>query len=153
MERTLVILKPSAIARELVGAVIERFQRRGLIIQGLKMIQLDDAILKEHYAHLVDKPFFPSIARSMKATPVIVMALAGLDAVNVVRAMTGATNGRNATPGTIRGDFCVSNQQNIVHASDSVENANIELKRFFSDNELFDYQTANFRNIYADDEV
>ena len=153
MERTLVILKPSAIARELVGAVIERFQRRGLIIQGLKMIQLDDAILKEHYAHLVDKPFFPSLARSMKATPVIVMALAGLDAVNVVRAMTGATNGRNATPGTIRGDFCVSNQQNIVHASDSVENANIELKRFFSDNELFDYQTANFRNIYADDEV
>ncbi|MBP5315347.1 MAG: nucleoside-diphosphate kinase [Muribaculaceae bacterium] len=153
MERTLVILKPSAIARELVGAVIERFQRRGLIIQGLKMIQLDDAILKEHYAHLVDKPFFPSIARSMKATPVIVMALAGLDAVNVVRAMTGATNGRNATPGTIRGDFCVSNQQNIVHASDSVENANIELKRFFSDNELFDYQTANFRTIYADDEV
>ena len=117
------------------------------------MIQLDDAILKEHYAHLVDKPFFPSLARSMKATPVIVMALAGLDAVNVVRAMTGATNGRNATPGTIRGDFCVSNQQNIVHASDSVENANIELKRFFSDNELFDYQTANFRNIYADDEV
>ncbi|MBO4379584.1 MAG: nucleoside-diphosphate kinase [Muribaculaceae bacterium] len=153
MERTLVILKPSAIARELVGAVIERFQRRGLIIQGLKMIQLDDAILKEHYAHLVDKPFFPSLARSMKATPVIVMALAGLDAVNVVRAMTGATNGRNATPGTIRGDFCVSNQQNIVHASDSVENANIELKRFFSDNELFDYQTANFRTIYADDEV
>ena len=153
MERTLVILKPSAIARELVGAVIERFQRRGLIIQGLKMIQLDDAILKEHYAHLVDKPFFPSIARSMKATPVIVMALAGLDAVNVVRAMTGATNGRNATPGTIRGDFCVSNQQNIVHASDSVENANIELKRFFSDNELFDYQTVNFRTIYADDEV
>ena len=153
MERTLVILKPSAIARELVGAVIERFQRRGLIIQGLKMIQLDDAILKEHYAHLVDKPFFPSIARSMKATPVIVIALAGLDAVNVVRAMTGATNGRNATPGTIRGDFCVSNQQNIVHASDSVENANIELKRFFSDNELFDYQTANFRTIYADDEV
>ena len=153
MERTLVILKPSAIARELVGAVIERFQRRGLIIQGLKMIQLDDAILKEHYAHLVDKPFFPSLARSMKATPVIVMALAGLDAVNVVRAMTGATNGRNATPGTIRGDFCVSSQQNIVHASDSVENANIELKRFFSDNELFDYQTANFRNIYTDDEV
>lgn len=153
MERTLVILKPSAIARELVGAIVDRFQRRGLIIQGLKMIQLDDTLLREHYAHLVDRPFFQSIAQSMKATPVIVMALAGLDAVNVVRAMTGATNGRSAATGTIRGDYCVSNQENIVHASDSVENAKIEIKRFFSNNELFDYQPANFSRIYADDEV
>lgn len=153
MERTLVILKPSAIARELVGAIVDRFQRRGLIIQGLKMIQLDDTLLREHYAHLVDRPFFQSIAQSMKATPVIVMALAGLDAVNVVRAMTGATNGRSAATGTIRGDYCVSNQENIVHASDSVENAKIEIKRFFSDNELFDYQPAHFSRIYADDEV
>ena len=153
MERTLVILKPSAIARELVGAIVDRFQRRGLIIQGMKMIQLDDDLLYEHYAHLVSKPFFQSIARSMKATPVIVMALAGLDAVNVVRAMTGATNGRSAATGTIRGDYCVSNQENIVHASDSVENAQIEIKRFFSDNELFDYQPANFRAVYSCDEV
>lgn len=153
MDRTLVILKPSAIARELAGAVISRFERRGLIIQGLKMISLDDEILNEHYAHLVGKPFFPSILRSMKATPVVVMVLAGRDAVNVVRKMTGATNGRAAEPGTIRGDFCVSSQENIVHASDSPESASAEIKRFFRPEELFDYQPAKIRTIYADDEV
>lgn len=153
MEKTLVILKPSCVARALVGDVIKRIQQRGLIICGLKMMQLDEKILREHYAHLVDKPFFPSIVKSMTATPVIVMALAGVDVVNVFRAMTGVTNGRNAAPGTLRGDFCVSGQANIVHASDSVENAEIELKRFFKPGEIFDYIPADVEFYYGDDEL
>ena len=93
----------------------------------MKMIQLDEPILRQHYSHLADKPFFPDIVKAMTATPVIVMCLEGVDAVAVFREMTGATNGRKAAPGTIRGDLCVSGQMNIVHASDSVENAKIEL--------------------------
>jgi len=153
MEQTLVILKPSAIQRNLVGSVIDRFQRKGLVITGLKMMQLDKDILREHYAHLVDRPFFPLILASMMATPVIVMSLKGKDAVKVVRLMTGATNGREALPGTIRGDFSVSGQENIVHASDSVENAEIELRRFFRPGEIFDYTPATFTATYSSDEM
>ena len=98
MEKTLIILKPSTVQRGLVGEVIDRFQKKGLIIAGMKMMQLDEAILREHYAHLVDRPFFPSLLRSMMATPVIVMCLKGKDVVAVVRALTSATNSRNAAP-------------------------------------------------------
>lgn len=153
MEQTLVILKPSCVERCLVGEVISRIQKRGLIIRGLKMMQLDEAILREHYAHLVDKPFFPSIVASMTASPVIVMVLAGVDVVNVFRTMTGVTNGRKAAPGTLRGDFCVSGQANIVHASDSVENAEIEINRFFKAGEVFDYVPAGVQFYYGDDEL
>lgn len=153
MERTLVILKPSAVIRGYVGQIITRFQQKGFVIAGIKMIQLDEAILREHYAHLVGKPFFPSLLRSMMASPVIVMAIEGKDAVSVVRQMTGATNGRTALPGTIRGDFSLSSQENIVHASDSVENAAIELKRFFSDGEIFDYEPVTLASTYSPDEM
>lgn len=153
MEQTLVILKPSAIERRLIGKIIGRIEDRGLIITGMKMMQLDEAILREHYAHLVDKPFFPSIVESMTATPVIVMCLKGVDAVSVFRTMTGVTNGRNAAPGTLRGDFCVSGQANIIHASDSVENAEIEINRFFCPNEIFDYTPSYIRFFYGDDEL
>lgn len=117
------------------------------------MIQLDEAILKEHYAHLVDKPFFPSIVASMTACPVIVMCLEGKDVVSVFREMTGVTNGRKAAPGTLRGDYCMSGSLNIIHASDSVENAKIELDRFFKPGEIFDYKPANLGFIYGDDEL
>lgn len=117
------------------------------------MIQLDEPILREHYAHLVNKPFFPLIVASMIASPVIVMCLKGIDAVSVFREMTGATNGRKAAPGTLRGDFCMSGQMNIVHASDSVENAKIELARFFKPEEIFDYTSANMDFLYAEDEL
>ena len=100
------------------------------------MMQLNDAILREHYAHLIDRPFFPSLERSMMSSPVIALALRGVDAVAVVRAMTGVTNSRNAAPGTIRGDFGMSGQENIVHASDSPENAAIEVARFFNTDEV-----------------
>lgn len=153
MEQTLVILKPSAVERRLIGQIVKRIENKGLIICGMKMIQLDGNILHEHYAHLVDKPFFPSIVESMTATPVIVMCLKGVDAVNVFRTMTGVTNGRNAMPGTLRGDFCVSGQANIVHASDSVENAEIEIKRFFRPEEIFDYTPSYLSFFYGDDEI
>lgn len=153
MEQTFIILKPSAIKRSLVGDVITRFQRKGLFISGIKMMQLDEKILREHYAHLVDRPFFPSLVKSMTSTPVIVMVLKGKDVVNVVRAMTGATNCRAAAPGTIRGDFGMSGQENIVHASDSVENAVIEINRFFKPEEIFDYTMPVESSIYAPDEL
>ena len=152
MEQTLVILKPSCIERNLIGEVIGRIEKRGLIICGMKMMQLDEAILREHYAHLVDKPFFPSIVESMTASPVIVMCLKGVDVVSVFREMTGVTNGRKAAPGTLRGDFCMSGQLNIIHASDSVENARIELARFFRAGEIFDYTPVNYCYLYGDGE-
>ena len=153
MEQTFIILKPSTIRRSLVGDVITRFQRKGLFISGIKMMQLDEAVLREHYAHLADRPFFPMLLHSMMATPVIVMVLKGKDAVEVVRAMVGATNCRKAAPGTIRGDFGMSGQENIVHASDSVENARIEISRFFSPEEIFDYAMDTTPVIYAPDEL
>lgn len=153
MEKTLVILKPSAMGRGIAGEVITRFTNKGLILAGMKMIQLTDAILDEHYAHLIDRPFFNRIKTSMKAQPVIVMCLAGIDAVQVVRTMTGVTNGRNAAPGTIRGDFSMSGQENIIHTSDSVENAKIELDRFFKPEEIFEYTPTTMSLLYASDEV
>ena len=152
METTLVLLKPSCVQRQLMGEVIGRFERRGLRISGMKMMQLSTEILREHYAHLADKPFFPSLAASMQTSPVVAMAVSGVDAVKVVRQMCGVTNGRDATPGTIRGDLSMSNQQNIVHASDSVENAAIELRRFFRPEEVFDYQSGAFAYVYGEGE-
>ena len=153
MEKTLIILKPSAVQRELVGAVLSRFEKKGLQIIGIKMMQLTDALLTEHYAHLVDKPFFPRLTQAMKASPVIVACLEGVDCVQVVRAMAGVTNGRNAQPGTIRGDFSMSGQENIIHASDTVENALIEIKRFFKPEEIFNYTKSNLSFVYASDEI
>ncbi len=153
METTLVLLKPSCVQRMLIGEIIHRFERRGLHIAGLKMMQLDEPILREHYAHLADRPFFPSLAASMMASPIVALAISGVDAVQVVRTMTGSTNGREAAPGTIRGDYSVSNQQNIVHASDSTANAAIELARFFRPEEIFDYTGALQGFIYGEGEA
>ena len=153
MQQTLIIFKPSAVERGLVGTVLARFEAKGLAITGMKMMQLSPEILREHYAHLVDRPFFPSIVASMTASPVIVMCLKGVDAIRVVRSMTGDTNGRTAAPGSIRGDFSMSNQENIIHASSSVEDAEVEIKRFFSPDELFDYTLDALRFINADSEL
>ncbi len=153
MEKTLVIFKPSAMERGLVGQIITRFQQKGLVIAGIKMMQFDDALLREHYAHLVDRAFFPWLLDSMKASPVIVMCLKGYRAVEVVRMMTGATNGSKAEPGTIRGDYSLSGQENIIHASSSLEDAEAEIARFFSPDEIFDWQTRNIPVLYAPDEV
>ena len=152
MERTLVILKPSAVQRGLIGEVISRFERKGLQLVAIKMIQLTDEVLNERYAHLSDRPFFGRIKLAMQSSPVVVCCWQGLDCVQVVRAMTGATNGRNAQPGTIRGDYSISTQENIVHTSDSVENAKIELDRFFCESDFFDYPQALDSFVYASDE-
>ena len=153
MEQTLIIFKPSSLERGLVGRVLSRFESKGLAIAGMKMMQRSPEILREHYAHLVDRPFYPSVVASMTACPVIVMCLRGVDAVKVVRAMTGATDGRQAAPGTIRGDFSMSNQENIIHASSSPEDAEVEIKRFFKADELFDYTPVAMRFLYADSEL
>lgn len=153
MEKTLVLLKPSALQRGIVGEVINRFEKKGLRFVGLKMIQLTDDILNVHYAHLREKPFFNDLKRSMMSTPVIACCLEGIDAVAVVRALTGYTNGRKAIPGTIRGDYCMSNQQNIVHASDSLEAAEVEIARFFKPDEIVEYDPSTMRYLYAIDEA
>lgn len=149
----MVILKPGAVIRGLAGEVISRFEKKGLQIAGLKMMRLDDAVLDEHYAHLKDKPFFPRIKASMMAAPVIVCCVEGLDAVSVVREMTGCTNCRKAPVGTIRGDFGMSMQENVVHTSDSPENAVTELARFFKEDEIFTYDNPLKSFRYSSDEL
>jgi len=153
MEKTLIILKPSCVQRALIGEVVSRFEKKGLRLAGMKMIQLDDAILSEHYSHLKDRPFFQRVKDSMQTCPVVVQCWEGIDAARVVRSLIGVTNGRDAAAGTIRGDFSVSSQENIVHASDSADSAKIELKRFFKDEEIFDYKLSTLSNLYSGDEI
>ena len=153
LTKTLVILKPSCLQRALVGEVIKRFEQKGLRLAGLKMCQLSDAQMNVHYAKHAEKPFFQQLKDAMMVTPVVVCCLEGVDAVEVVRNMSGATSGRKAVPGTIRGDLSMSYQENIVHTSDSPEAAEVELKRFLNDGEIFDYQLPQFSFLYAADEV
>lgn len=149
MERTLILLKPCTVQRRLIGEIVNRIERKGLRIIGMKMMQLDEALLNEHYAHLADKPFFKVLKGAMMAAPVIAICAEGCEAVTAMRAITGATNGRKAAPGTIRGDYSMSGQENIVHASDSPENAEIEIKRFFKPEELFEYADPLARFFYS----
>jgi nucleoside-diphosphate kinase len=153
MEKTFVILKPSTIQRGLIGEIITRFERKGLLLAGMKMMWLTDEVLSEHYAHLKDKPFFQRVKNSMNVCPVVVCCWKGNDAVRVVRSITGSTNGREALPGTIRGDYSMSVQENIIHASDSIETAATELTRFFKEGELYDYDSSLIKNLYANDEI
>lgn len=152
MEKTLVILKPGTLQRGLVGEITHRFERKGLRLVGMKMMQLTDEVLSEHYSHLSAKPFFQRVKDSMMVAPVIVCCYEGVDAIQTVRTLAGPTNGRLAAPGTIRGDYSMSFQENIVHTSDSLETAEIELKRFFKLEEIFDYKQAVFEFLYANDE-
>ena len=117
------------------------------------MYQFTKEKCAEHYSHLIQKPFYHIIESSMMASPVVLVALEGIDAVEVVREMTGSTSGRKALLGTIRGDYCMSHQENIVHASDSKENAEIELNRFFEESDYFEYTQALFPFLYAEDEI
>lgn len=153
MERTFVIIKPCSLQRGLVGEILTRFERKGLKIVALKMYRFTKEKCAEHYAHLTAKPFYPIIESSMMAAPVILCCLEGIDAVEVVRGMTGATNGRKAPAGTLRGDFCMSHQENVVHASDSLESAAVELDRFFTPDDYFEYDTPLMPFLYAADEL
>ena len=153
MERTLILIKPDAIQRGLIGRVITRFEEKGLKIAGIKFLNLTDELLNEHYSHLADKPFFGGTKRFMQQTPVVALCLEGLDAVETVRTLCGVTKARAAAPGTIRGDFGMSIQANLVHASDSPETAEKEVARFFNNSELFEYDSALTRSIYSEDEL
>lgn len=153
MEKTLIIIKPCALQRGLAGEILTRFEKKGLKIVALKMYRFTKEKCAEHYSHLVSKPFFPIIESSMMAAPVILCCLEGIDAVEVVREMTGSTNGRKALPGTVRGDLCMSHQENIIHASDSRETAAAELARFFSPEDYFEYDSPLFEYLYAKDEI
>lgn len=137
MERTLILLKPDCVQDKNCGEVIKRFETAGFSIRGCKMMNLSLEILTEHYAHVADKPFFPEITDFMQSSPVIGMVLEGDSAVEKVRAMLGPTDSTKADKGTIRGDLGKSMMINVVHASDSPENAQIEIKRFFAESEVF----------------
>ncbi len=137
MEKTLIIFKPDCMEKREVGNVLDRFERAGISIIGCKMTQLSPAILKEHYAHVAKLPFYPEIEAFMSSRPVIVMALQGPSVVAKVRDLLGPTDSRKAPKGTIRGDFGTEMMKNVVHASDSVENAKAEIARFFAPAEIF----------------
>lgn len=153
IERTFFILKPDTLNRAIAGEIISRFEKKGLKLVGLKMAKMDDEILKEHYAHLVSKPFYPDLANFMKKSPVIMGVLEGRDAVELVRIMCGITDANKATQGTIRGDYAISTARNVIHTSDSLETAKLEIARFFKSEELFDYNLNNSDYLYAPDEL
>lgn len=137
MQKTFVILKPDCMEQRHVGNVIDRFEKAGFTIVGCKMMRLTSAKLREHYAHVADKPFYPEIEKFMSSRPVIMLALQGDNIVQKVRDLLGPTDSRKAAKGTIRGDFGTEMMKNVVHASDSDENAKLELARFFKAEELF----------------
>ena len=137
MERSLILLKPDCLAGGHAGEVIGRFEKAGFTLRGAKMIQLTDEILNEHYAHLIELSFFQNIFDFMRSSPVIGLILEGENAVSGIRDLLGPTDSTKAPEGTIRGDMGTSGMKNICHASDSVENAQIEIARFFGKNEVF----------------
>ncbi len=139
-ERTLVLLKPDAVQRGLVGKIIGRLEDRGLKIAGLKLMRMDMPLARRHYAEHVEKPFFPGMAEFMTSRPIVAMAIEGENAAEIVRKTMGATNPRDAAPGTMRGDWAVDIGKNLIHGSDSPESALRELEIFFGDDELFDYE-------------
>jgi len=137
MQKTFVIFKPDCMEQKHVGEVLGRFESAGFTVVGCKMARLTPALLREHYAHVADKPFYPEIEQFMSSRPVIMLALQGDNIVAKVRDLLGPTDSRKAAKGTIRGDFGTEMMKNVVHASDSDENAQIELKRFFKPEELY----------------
>jgi nucleoside-diphosphate kinase len=138
MERTLVLLKPDAVGRGLVGEILSRFERKGLEIAGLKLVALDDAAARAHYAEHEGKPFFEGLVDFITSGPLVAAVIEGRGAVGVVRALVGATSGQDALPGTVRGDYAVSDRFNLVHASDGPGSAAREIARFFGEDELLD---------------
>lgn len=142
MERTLIIVKPDGVQRGLIGTVIERFERRGLKIVGLKMIQVSRDLAERHYAEHRGKPFFEGLVGFITSSPVVVGVLEGPSAIDVVRATVGATNPATSAPGTIRADFGLTIGRNLIHASDGPEAAQREVSLFFSSDELVSYERS-----------
>lgn len=152
MEHTIVLVKPDGVQRGLIGEIISRFERKGLRLAGLKMVNLTDDILDEWYAHHKDKPFFPGLKSYMQSYPIVAMLWEGLDAAPTVRTMIGITKGRDAAPGTIRGDFAMSQQYNLIHASESREAAEKEKELLFKNDEVFHWMKTDYTHIYLEEE-
>ena len=151
-ERSLILFKPDAVQRRLCGELLSRIERKGLKIIGMKMLQVTTELSAQHYAEHLEKSFYPLLEEFITAGPVVALAVEGPEAVSTMRTLIGSTNGREATPGTIRGDFGVSRQMNLVHGSDSCESAERELNIYFQPNELLDYNTSLDVWQCADDE-
>ncbi len=151
MEKTLIIIKPDALQRQLAGKIISEFEQKGLKIVAMKMMQLNRDICEKHYAHLRDKPFFNSIVSFMTSTPVMLMVLEGKEAVETVRKLIGITNSRQADPGSLRGRYGMSVSSNLVHASDSKESAEREIALFFKKEEIYHYELLLEKVIYSED--
>lgn len=150
IQKTLVLLKPDSVQRRLVGRILDRFETRGLRIAGLKLVQVTQELAEQHYAEHREREFFPGLLRFITAGPVIAAVLSGPDAVSVVRKMMGKTNGLEAEPGTIRGDYSLSKQNNLVHGSDSPQSADREIALWFRPEEILDYALAG-QNWVADE--
>ena len=150
MERTLIIAKPDAVQRGLIGKIISRFEDKGLKLIGLKMVGLDETLLQKHYAEHLEKPFYSGLEKFMKSSPVIVMAWEGFECVNSVRIVVGATNPRQADAGTLRGDYAMGTGRNLIHASDSKTSGTREVDIFFDDEELYTYEKSEYANIYEE---
>ena len=140
IQKTVILLKPDALQRDLLGEIVSRFERKGLKIVAMKFIRLTNEMLDVHYSHHAGKVFFESLKQFMMQTPVVGIVLEGIEAVPEVRKLIGATNPRAADAGTIRADLCMNMPSNLIHASDSVEAAQEEINRFFKEDELFSYQ-------------
>ncbi len=152
MERTLVLLKPDCVERGLIGAMLSRFESKGLKIVAMKLIQVTPELSKQHYAEHVSKPFYPSLEQFITSAPVVALALEGLEVIRVVREMLGATSGLKAAAGTIRGDYSSSRQMNLVHASDGPDAAKRELDLYFKPQEFCNYQPVITPFLRAGDE-
>lgn len=139
IQRTLILFKPDCVQRRLVGAILHRIESKGLRIAGLKLLQVSTELAEKHYAEHAGKPFFPGLIRFLTSGPAIAGVLAGPEAIAVVRKLLGKTNGQEAEPGTIRGDFSISRQNNLVHGSDSPESAEREIALWFDGADVLDY--------------
>ena len=148
MERTLVLIKPDAVHRRLVGRIIARFEHKGLKLVGLKMLRIDEPLARRHYAAHEGKPFYEPLVRFITGGPTVALVLEGKRAIEVVRKMMGATFGPDAQPGTIRGDLAISNRFNLVHGSDSPQTADAEIALFFRPEELIEWEPADIQMVY-----
>jgi len=141
-QRSLILVKPDGVHRRLIGTIISRIENKGLNIVAMKMLQVTPELSKQHYAEHVEKPFYPQLEEFITAAPVVAMIVQGPEAVSVMRTIIGATNGREAAPGTIRGDYGCSRQMNMIHGSDSEESAAREIDIYFTADEICDYAPA-----------
>ncbi len=149
-ERSLIIIKPDAVQRTLIGEIISRLERKGIKIIGMKMMRAKDTLLEQHYEHIANEPFFGGIKKFMQHSPVVALAVEGIRIVDAIRIIVGVTKGYEADAGSIRGDLTMSIQSNVVHASDTVENGVAEVARFFDDSELFEYNKLDEVMIFSD---